>query len=118
MANEISTNLSVSANTSGQSVSGSASGSADAGAGGFIGTEVTVATSAAALDLGPVTSDPVFIFVKNLDGTNFIQIDSTSAMTAFPQKVLPGQAIYLNPATAVIYAKADTAPCKIWVVAS
>lgn len=119
MANEISTNLSVSASTSGQTVSGSASGTLNAGSNGFIGTEILVSTTAAALNLGPATeTPPVCVFIKNLDTLNFIQVDAISTMASFPQKILAGQAIYLLPETPTIYAKADTGAVKIWVVAS
>jgi hypothetical protein len=119
MANEISYNLSLTCNSAGQSVSGSGSGTHDAGANGFIGEEAVVSSStAAALNLGPVTSNPVCVFIKNLDVTNFITVDAVIGLTNFPQKLLAGQAIFLLPETATIYAKADTADCKIWVVAS
>ncbi len=116
MANEITVNLSAAISSSGQSVSGTAQFIASLSATGFLGEEVTIGSSSAAvISLGGL-SDPAVILVVNQDTTNFIQVDSASTLDKFPQKLLPGQAILLLPETGTIYAKADTAPCQAWIV--
>lgn len=116
MANEINTNISVSVNVSGQSAGGNASGYSDLTTA-FIGNEQIIGTAFEPIDLGPdLGSNPIFIFIKNLDSTNFVTIDNDNVSTNFPQKVLPGKGIYLMPTSITsVYAKADTAPCKIFV---
>jgi hypothetical protein len=115
MANEISINLTAAVNDSGNSVSGTATYSANF-SGNFIGNEQTVGTTAEVVQFGDVTT-PVIVLVKNLDTTNFIQVDSISTMANFPQKLHPGQGCLLLPETGTIYCKADTATCKVLVVA-
>lgn len=85
----------------------------------FIGDEQIIGnTSAATLLLGNVGSAPVFVFIKNMDATNYITVDAVSALNAFPQKILPGNGVYLTPLTGTIYAQANTAPCKAFVVSA
>lgn len=115
MANEINANLNLTINDSGNSVSGGANFQANY-SGAYIGVEVTIPTTATLLDLGGVTS-PVAVLIKNLDSTNFVQVDIVSAMTSWPQKLHPGQCVALLPESGTIYCKADTASCKILVVA-
>jgi hypothetical protein len=113
--NEISASLSVSVSQGGNSASGSVSFHADAQADGFTGSEQLAGTTAAALDFGDLAL-PQMLFVKNLDSANFVQIDANSSFNGFPQKILPGQGVFLAPKTGTIYAKADTAPVLLWVV--
>lgn len=58
-----------------------------------------------------------FLFIYNQDATNYVEIDAASAMTSFPQKVLPGKFILLMPETSTIYGKANTAACNCLIVA-
>lgn len=118
MANEIQYSVTVTVSTSGQSVSGGISAQETASNLAFIGNEQTVGTSAEALVLGDIGGNPVFVFVKNLDDTNFLTIDAVNTLDSFPQVILPGMGILLRPSTGTIYAKGDTAPVKAWVVAA
>jgi len=116
MSNEISASLSLSAALGGLSVSGSAGFRANAQANGFFESEQSIATSATALDFSALGT-PQLLFVKNLDETNFVQIDANNSFNGFPQKVLPGQGILLAPQTGTIYAKANTAAVLLGVTA-
>lgn len=116
MANEITANLNVTINDNGNSASGGAAFTANF-SGNFIGNEQTIATTAETLLLGDVGSNPVILFVKNLDDTNFITVDAVNTLDSFPQVLQPGQAVVLCPTTGTIYCKADTASCKVLVVA-
>jgi len=117
MANEISASISCTISQSGQSVSGSKTFSATLSATNFIGEAVTVgSTTAAPLYIGGL-SNPAVVCVINQDTTNFLTVAGDAALANFPQKILPGQGILLNPETGTIYAKADTAPVQAWVVA-
>ena len=117
MANEISVTISTTISQSGQSVSGTGSFTTSLSATNFIGQEVTVGSSSAATISILGLTDPSVVYIKNLDTTNFITVDAVVGLSAWPQKLLPGQAINLLPTGGTIYAKADTAPCQAWVVA-
>lgn len=117
MADEISASINTTISSGGQSVAGAISFTADLSSTSFIGEEVTIgSTTAATLYLGGL-SDPSTVMIVNLDGTNFLTVDSVVTLDKFPQKLLPGQGVLLLPLTGTIYAKADTAPCQAWVVA-
>jgi hypothetical protein len=116
VANEIQSTVSVTITFQGATASGSAS-MQDTLTTTFIGNEQIIGTTAEVLDLGDVGADPIVVFVKNLDATNFVTVDSISLLTNFPQKLIPGAAIFLRPQTGTIYCKADTASCKVFVVA-
>lgn len=115
MSQEISVTVNSSITLNGQTVSGNTSFKADL-AGDYLGDEQTIATTSTAIDFGDMTSMKT-LYIRNLDATNSIQVDSSTAFTGFPQLIPPGAAIMLLPQTATIYAKANVAPCKIFVVA-
>jgi hypothetical protein len=73
-----------------------------------------VGTTAEALVLGDLTTVGA-VFIKNTDATNYVEIDSASAMDKFPQKLLPGESMILRPQTVTIYAKANTAACALQI---
>jgi len=52
---------------------------------------------------------PGYVYVKNLDSTNFVEVGLTGSYTI---KLLAGD-FCLFPAAAAIYAKADTASCNV-----
>ncbi len=82
----------------------------------FTGTP-TIGTSAQLLDLGNVTS-PGYVLIANLDATNYVEIDLATGMNVWPQKILPGGLIVLQPQSATLYAKAHTAPVGIYISAT
>lgn len=117
MANEISVTSNCSITSAGQNVGGSGSFTANLSSLNFLGQEVTIGSATAAtIPIGGLAT-PAIVYIKNLDATNFITVDALAALTAFPQKILPGQAICLLPTSGTIYAKANAANCQAWVVA-
>ena len=100
----------------GGTVSGSAGTSATQTGTHSIENVQNIGTTAETLLLGDC-ANAAFILFKNLDPTNYVEVDSASAMTSFPQKVLPLGFILLSPETTTIYAKAHTAACDCLVVA-
>lgn len=115
MANEINVNVSCAISASGQTVNGIGTFQADLGGGGFLGNEQTIGTASELLVIGDV-STPAVVFIKNLDETNYIEVDNVTSFDNWPLKLFPGQAIIVTPQTGVIYCKANTAACKIWSV--
>lgn len=76
----------------------------------------SIATSSTALSLGGISSIG-YLWIKNTDATNYVEVDSASTFDKFPQKILPGEAIMLKPETTTIYAKAHTSAVLVEVVA-
>jgi len=76
-----------------------------------LGTQ-TITTSDGTLDIGAITGAGK-LAIKNLDATNFVQVDAASTYDKFPQKILPGDFIVLCPQTTAIHLKADTASVTI-----
>jgi hypothetical protein len=106
MAQEVSGSGSLSINSNGGQGAGAFNFVADISADGFIAEEISVATSASAVPVGDIT--PQSVFIKNLDDTNFIEVDSANTFDKFPQKIYPGKGVFLAPETATIYWKANT----------
>lgn len=75
-----------------------------------------IGTSAEAIDLGEISGAPSVLALKNLDSTNFVLVGFTNPPTEL--KLLPGGINFLTPAGATIYAKADTAACRVLVAAA
>ena len=73
----------------------------------------SVATSAGALD---IPASPGYVFIKNLDGTNFVQVgpDGTNWLISLD----PGQwALFPLDSGSDLYAKADTSACNVEYIA-
>jgi hypothetical protein len=114
MAQEISVTVTAGITVSSQTVSGTSTYKDDL-TGEYIGEEQSVGTTAALIDVGTITT-PAILYVRNLDATNYIEVDSISTMANFPQKLFPGEAVLLKPETGTVYAKAHTAPCQIFFI--
>jgi hypothetical protein len=74
-----------------------------------------IGTAEEAVELGDLTSADLVV-VKNLDPTNYVTLYNISGGTPF-SKLLPGEAHVFRLFTVALYAKADTAECKIQVLA-
>ena len=77
----------------------------------------TIGTTTEALSIGDILT-PSYLFVKNQDATNFIQIGLTTAVTAGNAmfKLLPGEWAFIPTRRTVIYALADTSACDLLVI--
>lgn len=116
MANEINISTSISATKNGVTLSNNSSKTLDMAGDQMISNVQIVGITYEAALLGDVVTIG-YVFIKNMDTTNFIEVDSATAMNAFPQKLKAGEFCILKPETATIYLKADTAPCNVQVVA-
>lgn len=117
MANEISVSVSLSA---------SKHGAANAAAGSLTLTmagdqminnvQIITNVAAEAVVLGDVGSIG-YVFLKNLDSTNYVEIDSVNTMDSWPQRLFPGEFILLKPEGLTMYALANDAPVNLQVLA-
>lgn len=116
MANEIQASCSLSASKGGASVSVTGSINPTMAGDQMIQNVQIIGTSSEALVLGDVTTIG-FLLVKNLDSTNYVEVDSATTFDNWPQKILAGEAILLKPQTATLYGKANTAACNVQITA-
>ena len=116
MANEISLNISFAVAKNGASVSGATSANFTMTGDQFISNVQIIGTSSETLVFGDVSTIG-FVYVKNLDPTNFVEISVDNGQTEIIAKLLPGEACLFKPGTTTVYAKADTASCNVQVVA-
>lgn len=117
MGKEIKCSIKLSiASKGGSKASGDIDSTEDLGAG-CVGFQATIgSSSAAAINIG-IGGIPKVLYIQNNDPDNFVQVDNVAALNGWPQKILPGTGILLRPTAATVYAKADTAPVPLWIVA-
>jgi hypothetical protein len=73
----------------------------------------TIGTTAEVLGKGEITT-PGFLFIKNLDGTNYIELEkATFSTTAGTVKIKAGEVALFRVASSTIYACANTAACDV-----
>lgn len=118
MAKEIKFSVDLSASKGGASVSLRTSGTLDMAGDDMLQTTQVIGTTAELVGLGEITGTPGMIAIQNLDATNFVEIGGDSGLTVFKIKIPPLKAALFTPTSGTIYAQADTAACRIMVVAS
>jgi hypothetical protein len=83
--------------------------------GGGPGT-VDVGTSEGAIDFGDIV--PGWVEMINLDPDNFVQVGFSTGVYGFRLPPAGGAAVFYLESAATVYAKADTAGCKVQVIAA
>jgi hypothetical protein len=76
-----------------------------------------IGTSSETIDLGEISAAPGTLVIRNTDLTNFVEVGGDSGLTVWKLKILPGREVIISPTSATLYAKADTSPVSIQVVA-
>ncbi len=71
----------------------------------------SVGTSEETLAQGADLGTPGYVFITNLDGTNYVEIGSTTGV--YDIKLLAGEFAVYRHNSATIYAKANTAACLV-----
>lgn len=118
MANEITIQASLSVNKSGVAIGGTLAALSITQVGtNSIGSVQNINTTTEQLTFGDVSTIG-YLFVKNLDATNYVEISGTNPVGAEAfAKLLPGEAMLVPTRLTAIYAKANTAACDCLVVA-
>jgi len=75
----------------------------------------SVGTSEEALELGQDIGTPGYVFLKNLDDTNFVSIRRGTGESNMI-KLLPGECALFRMAATAPFAIADTAACRLLIV--
>jgi len=118
MANEIQMTASLIVNKDGTALNGTASKVVDMSGSAKIASTQNIGTTTEALAIGDITNMG-YLYVKNLDSTNFVLIGLTSPVQASNAMVhlKPGEFALIPTRQETIYAIADTAACNIDIVA-
>jgi hypothetical protein len=115
MANELNVSLSVNFLKSEASLQFNRNQTTDVAGDAFIKGVQQIGTSEEVLLQTDALGTIGYVYVKNLDTTNFVEVGKVQVSApgdAMPIKLLPGD-ICLFPAGYDIYAKADTASCNV-----
>jgi len=118
MANEIYKTATFRANKGGARVEFSGTKNFDMSGDDMLSGTQVIGTSSETVDLGDISGAPVVLVIKNLDSTNFVEIGGDSGLTVFKLKIPAGDFVVIQPSSATIYAKADTADVRIQTIAA
>ncbi len=118
MANEISISALLSISRSGATISGAGNLSIDQSGALNSGNVQAIGTTTEALDLGDITAVG-FLFVKNQDATNYVEIGLVNPVATGDAFITlrPGEFALVPTRHESIYAKANTAPVNLLVIA-
>ena len=111
MANELSITVSMLFNKAGSTVSRSESKSVTVTGDAFTHQVQEIGTSEETVAQGADVGTPGYMFVKNLDSTNYIEIGVTTGV--YTVKLLAGEFALFRCAGATIYAIAYTGACDL-----
>jgi len=120
MANELTVTVSIASTKANATFnSGSKTGQLDLTGADYTDKTVSVTSAAGGeqLDFDDVTGTPAFIYIKNLDATNFIEIARETGFTNKYMQVEAGMPVVFSPDDATIWVRADTADVNIHLIA-
>lgn len=117
MASEIKTQIQLTCNKGGAAVNVGGSVIQDMAGAQMVQNTQIVTTSIAALSMGAITGVPAWVYLKNLDATNYIELSTDNAMANKFMKILPGGSVLFPPSSATIYVRAHTASCNVVLAA-
>lgn len=118
MANEISASASLTIAKGGVTLAHSSTATHDMSGNEMIHRTQVVGTSAEQVTFGDITGAPGMLKVTNQDATNYVELALDSGMTNTFAKIRPGGVALFQPASATLYARANTAACRILVQAA
>ena len=111
MANELAISIRLSFVKSGAKARRSESIKVDVAGDAFTHEVQNIATSEETLGQGADLGTPGYIFIKNLDSTNFVEVGSTTGV--YDLKLLAGEIAIYRHNSATVFAKADTATVNL-----
>jgi hypothetical protein len=117
MANEITSSTSLTVTKNGATFNASANKTFTQTGNVALNAVQNIGTAAELVSLGDITGVPGAMLVKNLDTTNFIEISLDSGGTQIFAKLTAGKGMLWFPSVAAVYAKSDTAACRLQVLA-
>lgn len=119
MASELTTNVQIRGSKSGASLQFASTVTNDMAGNVLYQNTQTIGTTTEQITLPlDLSGTPSWLLLKNIDATNFIEVGLNTPVTQIFAKLLKGQSLLIPPGTATLYAKADTAGCKMLVIAT
>jgi hypothetical protein len=116
MANEITYSVSVTGTKNGVTFHQALASTVDMAGDEMIQNVQQVGASTEALVVGDVSTIGL-VMVKNLDDTNYVELSTDNANANKFMKLRPGTFALFPASSATIYATANTATCKVMVLA-
>jgi hypothetical protein len=83
----------------------------------LIQTTQSIGTTAETVSFGEISGAPQAVMITNIDATNYVEFGGDSGLTVFKVKLLAGKSMYFTPASATLYAQANTAAVRIQIIA-
>ena len=111
MANEIAILVNLSFSKGGASVSRSESIQVTVTGDAFSHEVQAIGTTEEELAQGADLGTPGYMFIKNLDATNYVEVGSTTGV--YDIKLKAGEVCLYRHNSATVYAKANTAACNV-----
>jgi len=111
MANELSVSARISFSKSNARVSRSDTELIDVTGSEFTHQVQVIGTTEEQIEQGADVGTPGYLWIKNLDATNYVEIGSTTGV--YDIKLKAGEIALYRHNSATIYAKANTASCRV-----
>ncbi len=111
MADEIAITVRLAFSKSGAKVSRTENISVDVTGDSFTHEVQSVGTSEEELAQGADLGTPGYIFLKNLDDTNYVEVGGTTGV--YPVKLQAGEVALYRHNTATVYAKSNSSACLV-----
>lgn len=118
MANEIYTSVQLTASKGGAKITNTVTKRSDMSGDDMIQTTQVIGTTAETVSFGEISGAPQEVLITNLDSTNFVELGGDSGLTVFKLKLTAGKSTLIQPSSATLYAKADTANVRIQILAA
>lgn len=111
MANELTLNVGINFSKGGAKYTTSDSDQVTITGDAFTNAVQAIGTSEEEVAQGADLGTPGYVFIKNLDATNYVEVGSTTGV--YDIKLLAGEFALYRHNSATVYAKANTASCNI-----
>lgn len=118
MANEITASASLRASKGGATITLSGTVLVDMTGADLYQATQEIGTGAETVSFGDITGAPAYVYVENLDTTNYVEFGGDVGLTVFKLRLNAGECMVLHLDSATLYAKADTAAVNIFVGAA
>jgi hypothetical protein len=117
MANEIYCTAQLTATKGGAKITSSIGKRQDMTGDDMVQNTQLIGTTSELVVFGEITGAPKQVLITNLDTTNYVELGGDTGITVFSLKLLAGTSALFAPTSATLYAKANTASCRIQILA-
>lgn len=118
MANEIYMTASLNATKGGAKITHSITKRLTMAGDDMIQTTQLIGTTSELVVFGEITGAPQAVLITNLDTTNYVELGGDIGITVFNLKLPAGCSALFQPGSGTLYAKANTASCRLQILAA